>query len=149
MLKYLKWIVVASLTVFILIACSNHSNIDATKPIIKLKGSTPITINIGDEYKDAGAIATDNIDGDITSEIVEESTVDTSKLGTYKVTYNVTDKAGNEADEVVRVVKVANLFKGYIKKMVIWHSCISYQAPFITIWKTMIMPFLNTEKPLN
>ena len=49
-----------------------------------------------------GATALDNFDGDITSSIVEVSTVDNPIVGTYTVTYNVTDANGNAAVEVTR-----------------------------------------------
>ena len=56
---------------------------------------------------DPGATATDNVDGDITADIViDDSAVDTSTLGTYRVTFNVSDAAGNAAEEVIRNVTV-------------------------------------------
>tara|TARA_B110001452_G_scaffold252861_1_gene243056 strand:- start:262 stop:660 length:399 start_codon:yes stop_codon:yes gene_type:complete len=48
----------------------------------------------------------DNYDGDITSSIVEVSTVNTAVVGTYAVTYNVTDTNENTAIEVTRTVNV-------------------------------------------
>jgi hypothetical protein len=72
-----------------------------------LLGDATVNINVGDIYTDAGATATDNIDGDITSSIIVADSVDTSAAGTYTVTYNVSDAAGNAADEVVRTVNVA------------------------------------------
>ncbi|MDO4412292.1 immunoglobulin-like domain-containing protein [Cutibacterium sp.] len=44
----------------------------------------------------AGISATDNLDGDITN-ITVSGNINTSKVGTYKVTYRVTDKAGTAA----------------------------------------------------
>ena len=40
------------------------------------------------------------------------STVDTTALGSYTVTYNVSDAAGNAAVEVVRTVNVVEGFSG-------------------------------------
>ena len=48
----------------------------------------------------------DNYDGDITLSIVEVSTVNTAVVGTYAVTYNVTDANENTAIEVTRTVNV-------------------------------------------
>jgi len=79
---------------------------DTINPVITLKGDVTTTAYIGDTYSDAGAIALDNIDGDITSKIEVKSNVDTSKAGTYLVTYNVTDEAGNKADQKFREVIV-------------------------------------------
>ena len=79
---------------------------DTTAPVITLKGQASITIDAGAEYVDVGATAVDNIDGDLTSFIAVNNPVDTSKPGTYTVTYNVVDKADNAAAEVSRTVTV-------------------------------------------
>ena len=79
---------------------------DTTKPVISLVGNATVTITVGDSYNDAGATASDNKDGDITSNIVTVNPVDTNTAGTYTVTYNVSDAAGNAATEVTRTVTV-------------------------------------------
>ncbi len=79
---------------------------DKVKPIITLTGESTITLNIGQTFIDAGAIATDDKDGNISANIKITSTVDTSIVGNYTVKYNVSDMAGNKADEVIRNVKV-------------------------------------------
>ncbi|MDP4146785.1 MAG: DUF5011 domain-containing protein, partial [Bacillota bacterium] len=85
--------------------------VDNVKPIITLTGNSTETLPAGSSYTDAGATATDNYDGDITSNIVTTSNVDTNKPGTYTVTYNVTDSSGNIADTVTRIVKVVDTTK--------------------------------------
>jgi type II secretory pathway pseudopilin PulG len=75
-------------------------------PVITLLGDNPVTINVGDTYVDAGATALDDIDGDITDNIVLTSNVDVETPGEYTVTYNVSDSSGNEAIEVIRTVYV-------------------------------------------
>ena len=82
--------------------------VDTTVPVITLLGEDPVTIEVGDTYTDAGATATDNFDGDITSSIVTVSTVNTAIVGVYSVTYNVSDTAGNAAAEVTRTVTVVD-----------------------------------------
>jgi len=80
---------------------------DTTAPVITLVGSSPVNLNVGDTYTEEGATATDNIDGDITVNIVVGgATVDTNVAGAYIVTYNVSDAAGNAAVEVTRTVNV-------------------------------------------
>ena len=79
---------------------------DTTKPVITLYGHAEVTLTVGDTYHDAGATATDDVDGDLTTAIVTVSDVNTSHAGTYHVTYNVFDAAGNPADKVVRTVIV-------------------------------------------
>ncbi|MBA6316587.1 DUF5011 domain-containing protein [Cellulophaga baltica] len=80
---------------------------DTTAPIITRNGPASISLTVGDAYTDAGATANDNVDGDITSEIDIINLVDPDVAGTYTVTYNVSDAAGNDATEVIRTVIVS------------------------------------------
>jgi hypothetical protein len=79
---------------------------DVTIPIITLLGESEVSLELGSTYTDAGATAVDNIDGDITSNIAVVSTVDVNTVGTYTVTYNVSDAAGNAASQVSRTVNI-------------------------------------------
>jgi len=79
---------------------------DATPPVITLVGTTPVQVTQGTNYADAGATATDNIDGTITASIVVSNPVNTSVIGAYSVTYDVSDAAGNAATQVARTVNV-------------------------------------------
>ena len=80
---------------------------DTTPPVITLLGDDPQVITAGTAYTELGATATDNVDGNITASIViDASAVDTSTPGSYTVTYNVMDTAGNAATEVTRTVNV-------------------------------------------
>jgi len=81
---------------------------DNTPPVITLIGDQTITVQVFETYNDEGATAEDNFDGDITSSIQVNNSVNTDVLGTYTVTYNVTDNAGNEAAEVQRTVNVVD-----------------------------------------
>ena len=81
-------------------------NPDNTAPVISLIGSSTIDVPVGGVYNEQGATATDNIDGNISTNIIISGVVDTNTLGTYFVTYNVSDAAGNPAVEVVRTVNV-------------------------------------------
>jgi len=78
---------------------------DKEAPTITLNGSSSITIYQNSSYYEQGARASDNCDGDITSNIAASGRVDSSKLGSYKITYKVSDKSGNEAS-ALRTVKV-------------------------------------------
>ncbi|KKR05734.1 MAG: Cna B domain-containing protein [candidate division WS6 bacterium GW2011_GWF2_39_15] len=82
--------------------------LDNQKPVISLIGAVTVTLTAGDTYTDQGAAAVDNQDGDITPSIATISDVNDNSSGTYHVTYNVTDTAGNPADEVIRTVVVVN-----------------------------------------
>ncbi|MDP2704973.1 MAG: DUF5011 domain-containing protein, partial [bacterium] len=82
---------------------------DTTAPIISLIGAGSVTVTEGDTYIDEGATANDDVDGDISASIVTANLVDTNTPGSYQVTYNVTDVAGNQALEAVREVIVEAL----------------------------------------
>ncbi len=77
---------------------------DTQKPSITIIGEKELTIRQGTEYKDQGAQATDNIDGDLTSKIKVSGSVDINKVGTYTLTYTVTDKAGNRSETTRKVI---------------------------------------------
>jgi hypothetical protein len=79
---------------------------DTEPPVITLSGASNVRIEAGEVYRDSGATAVDNIDGDITGQIVVVNSVNTAVVGTYTVTYNVNDFAGNEAVTVTRTVAV-------------------------------------------
>ena len=81
---------------------------DTTVPVITLLGDATVTIEVGSDYTDDGATASDNYDGDITDDIVVVNPVDTDVVGTYTITYNVSDAAGNTAVEAIREVIVEN-----------------------------------------
>jgi hypothetical protein len=80
---------------------------DLIEPVIHLVGDPTFTVKVGDIYADAGATASDDKDGDITTKIATLSDVDTTTPGTYTITYNVTDEAGNTAIGKVRTVVVS------------------------------------------
>ena len=62
---------------------------DNVAPELTLLGEAQMTIDQGTTYADAGASATDNVDGDLTSKIVVTGAVDTSTAGTYTLKYDV------------------------------------------------------------
>ena len=80
--------------------------VDTIPPVITLLGNGIEEVTVGEEYQDAGALAEDNIDGNITADIVVVNSVDSSELGNYTVTYNVVDASDNQAVEVIREVHV-------------------------------------------
>jgi hypothetical protein len=84
----------------------NFGSRDTTPPRLTLRGESSITLKIDSPYADAGATATDSTDGDLTSRIVVVNPVNTALLGTFTITYSVSDRAGNAATPVTRKVTV-------------------------------------------
>lgn len=77
-------------------------------PVITLLGSNPDTVECADAYTDPRATAQDDVDGDISGQIVVTGSVNIGMPGTYTLHYNVSDSSGNAAEEVTRTVIVAD-----------------------------------------
>lgn len=88
---------------------SSSVEYDKTKPVITINGAATVTVGVGTNYTDVGASASDSHDGIITDKIINNGTVDTSKAGSYTLTYDVTDTSGNKALQVTRLVNVVAL----------------------------------------
>ena len=79
---------------------------DTTAPVITLLGQSVVAVEVGQAYLDSGASAVDVVDGDL--KVKMEGEVDVSKVGEYRLRYNVSDSAGNDALEVIRTVVVGD-----------------------------------------
>ncbi|WP_299887204.1 immunoglobulin-like domain-containing protein [uncultured Lacinutrix sp.] len=83
------------------------ATVDLTVPVITLNGGATVSVILGTTFTDPGATASDNIDGDISANIVVGGdTVDVNTIGSYMITYDVSDAAGNAATQVIRTVEV-------------------------------------------
>lgn len=91
---------------FLIIRAVNYVPPDVDPPVISLLGEEVVEISLGSEvpYKDAGATALDERDGEIVVE-TEMPEMDYWNAGEYEVKYRVMDAAGNMA-EASRKVKV-------------------------------------------
>ncbi len=88
---------------------------DDTPPVITVIGADTVYIELGSSYKDAGATAFDNLEGNVTGKIKVDNQVDSTQTGVYVVTYNVVDESGLAATQRVRFVfVVADLTKPVI-----------------------------------
>ncbi|MCK5818110.1 MAG: DUF5011 domain-containing protein [Psychromonas sp.] len=87
-------------------AITEKDETDKIKPVISLNGDASTTIAVGDTYADAGATASDTRDGTLTTKIIKTGSVDSAQMGTYTLKYNVSDAAGNKANEVTRTIIV-------------------------------------------
>jgi hypothetical protein len=81
-------------------------NAHAGLPTVILLGDSLIFHECGTGYTDAGAIASDPEDGDLTNAIVTNNGVNAGAVGNYSVSYDVTDSESNAAPTVVRDVVV-------------------------------------------
>lgn len=85
--------------------------VDDTPPVITLLGDEVVDLFVGDFYQDAGATADDNVDGDLTNEIIVYdkaiASINNGLLGSYVITYEISDMAGNKT-EITRTVNVNN-----------------------------------------
>jgi len=78
---------------------------DIVPPVIKLKGSVEMLLFRNSSYLEYGADVTDNLDDNL--QVVITGSVNTTVAGTYTITYNATDSAGNQAVPVTRTVIVS------------------------------------------
>lgn len=89
------------------------TGLDTTPPVITLNGARIFESYVNVAYNDSGATAYDNIDGDLSMNIttnISSSNPDITSPGTYIIRYNVSDKAGNQAREVIRIVNITDMY---------------------------------------
>ncbi|QUC65466.1 DUF5011 domain-containing protein [Nitrosopumilus sp. K4] len=124
-------------------------NSDTEPPVITLTGDDPLIVEVGTSYAEQGANAIDNRDGDISSLIViNSSEVNTYSLGTYAVTYDVTDSSGNVAEQVTRTVNVVHKFN-VLSPLENNSSNIANQGSTIPIQFELIDEMGNPSTPIN
>ncbi|MBQ9012183.1 MAG: DUF5011 domain-containing protein, partial [Bacilli bacterium] len=134
------------------------ANIDKENPVITV---SPLNIDIqaGNNYEDTGVNVTDNLDPNILSRlaktytytrdgVVEQglSSVDTSRVGTYTIKYNVTDNAGNSATEVTRTVEVIDTIPPVITLNGSDEEHVAFGRPYVDKGATVTD---NTSEVLN
>jgi PKD repeat protein len=82
---------------------------DTEAPVITVLGNDPALVDQHEPYTDAGATATDNLDGDLTGSISTTGLpVDTGTPGDVTVGYSVFDGSGNQGTASRTVTVVAN-----------------------------------------
>ncbi|MBN8702448.1 MAG: DUF5011 domain-containing protein [Bacteroidetes bacterium] len=103
--------IIALAGVLFAVSCKKE---DTTAPVITLKGDASVNHVLNTTYTDAGATASDDEDGDISTLIEVTGSVNKDLAGTYTLTYKATDQAGNTAEETrtVIVYNEANTYAG-------------------------------------
>jgi uncharacterized repeat protein (TIGR01451 family) len=79
---------------------------DTVAPVITLNGASAMTVGFATVFTDPGATASDGCAGNLTSAIVVTGSVNTNVVGTYTLTYTVSDPSGH-SDTKVRTVEVS------------------------------------------
>jgi hypothetical protein len=109
MKQYLLPALIVITAIVFAIGCKKNTG-DNNKPFIVILGYNPVYTSLGSEYLDAGAEAWDVTEAgdtvDISNRLEINNNVDINTEGDYQVKYNVSDEAGNKADEKIRTVKV-------------------------------------------
>lgn len=77
---------------------------DTTPPTLTRNGAAVIGVEVGGTYTELGATASDICDSSLS--VVIGGTVDVNTVGTYPLTYNVSDDSLNAAPQVTRTVEV-------------------------------------------
>ncbi len=83
-------------------------------PSIILNGESIINVQVGTEYNEMGALATDTKYGDISDDVIISGNVDMTTLGTYILTYTVKNK-DNVSVTVTRQINVTDLIPPVIE----------------------------------
>ena len=77
---------------------------DETAPVITLLGDAIMTMTQSQTFNDPGTIVSDNFDTNLVARVI--GSVDPATVGTYILSYNASDSAGNIATTVTRIVYV-------------------------------------------
>ena len=86
------------------IARTVQVEVNQTGPSLTLIGNDSVAIEVYHSYAEQGATALSNTGSNISSLIVQTGTVDTATLGTYVLTYSITDQFGFTSTKQRRVV---------------------------------------------
>lgn len=83
-------------------------------PTITLNGEKTITLKAGNEYIEPGFVAFDEFDGNITDQVVVETTLDINKPGNYEINYMITNSSGYKSIVSRNILVLAKDVKTYV-----------------------------------
>jgi hypothetical protein len=118
------------------------SDEDKTRPFLFVMGTTVVSLELGETYIEPGYEATDNKDGNITSQVVVQGSVDTSKEGTYLLKYSVQDAAGNKSFTFRRKIVVVDNTPVVVPQYW-WSTSERIGNGFYENWFGQFMPFAS------
>ena len=82
--------------------------IDTTPPVITLDGNASIIHPVWVDFVEPGYQAHDLVDGNLTAEVLVTGNVNHAQPGDYTLSYDVADRAGNQATVITCTIKVVN-----------------------------------------
>ena len=109
--KYIIFIFCFLIIVLIILLFSNGKG---EKPpttstfVLNLKGYPEVSIIKGDIYQEPGYVAYDSNEGDLSSKVIIEGTVNSDVIGTYTIIYRVYNSKGQVAEASRKVNVIAN-----------------------------------------
>ncbi len=86
---------------------TTNFTVDGTAPVVTLLGQATTMVEVGANYVEAGATASDALSGNVTNTITVTGTVNTLAISEFQLTYTARDLAGNIGSKT-RIVKVVD-----------------------------------------
>ncbi len=110
---------------------ASSSGSDNTPPAITITGSNPASVTLGHSYSDAGATASDLVDGTVA--VTSSGNVNTGVAGAYTITYSASDQAGNSVT-AARTVNVVIARENYIwdATTTVHHTYSAHDSSYVT-----------------
>tara|TARA_R110000744_G_C19335894_1_gene559009 strand:+ start:875 stop:1930 length:1056 start_codon:yes stop_codon:yes gene_type:complete len=124
-------------------------------PTLSVTGLNIVNIPFNQVYSDLGATATDDLDGNITSSVITTSTVDSGVLGSYVVSYSVTNSRGYTSTKS-RAVNVKNTEAPVISIIGAYNVSVNYNGSYVDLGATALSGYYGditskiiTNNPVN
>lgn len=118
--------------------------IDKEKPVINVQNKH-LEIKLGDKI-DNEITAYDEIDGNITDKITSDyDTIDFNETGLKKITYTVTDEAGNKAETIVNV----NIYPDKSNELLFFGGIIIFSLVIFFILMVRYLKSIRLDKRIS
>lgn len=122
--------------------------IDTTSPVITIEGEKEIYIDRYSNFEIPKYKCVDNVDGDITSDVVVDSNVDVNKVGDYEVKLKSIDSSDNETNEII-IVHVEPKYKNAYISISITNQKLEYYERGNLVLTSDIVTGANNSTPIG